>query len=69
MSGREHRMTVVADGLGSIRDAAQYLGVSRSSIYRLMDQGLLAYVKLGRSRRIPRRAVIELAARNLSESN
>jgi hypothetical protein len=33
-----------------------------------MDRGELAFVKLGRSRRIPKRALIELAARELRGS-
>jgi len=36
---------------------AQQLAMSRSAIYQLMDSGRLAYVKIGRSRRIPVEAV------------
>jgi excisionase family DNA binding protein len=56
---------VVADGLMTIPDAAQFLCVSKSKLYELMDGGELEFVKLGRSRRIPRRALVELAASNL----
>lgn len=56
---------LVADGLVSIDDAMGFLQVSRSTLYALMDQGLLQYVKLGRARRIPKKALIELAASNL----
>ena len=56
---------LVADGLLTVRECAEFLHLSRSKIYELMDAGELCFVKLGRSRRIPRRAVIELAARQL----
>jgi len=57
---------VVRDGLISLPEAARFLSLSRSKVYVLMERGDLAYVKIGRARRIPRRAVIELAARNLT---
>lgn len=54
---------LVADGLLTIREAAAFLRVGRSTIYAMMDSGELPFAKLGRrSRRIPRRAVVELAA-------
>ena len=59
------RAALVADGLLTVREAAAFLRISRSSLYVLMDRGELPFAKLGRSRRIPRRAVIELAAREL----
>ena len=59
------REELVSDGLLTVRECAEFLHLSRSTIYEFMDAGALCYVKLGRSRRIPRRAVIELAAREL----
>ena len=56
---------LVADGLMTVKECAEFLHLSRSKIYELMDAGDLCFAKLGRSRRIPRRAVIELAARQL----
>ena len=62
----DQRMSVlVADGLMTIPDAARFLCVSRSKIYEMMDHGELIFVKLGRSRRIPRRALVELASANV----
>ena len=55
----------VEDGLLTVMEAAAFLRLSRSKLYGLMDAGELRYVKLGRSRRVPRRCVIELAARSL----
>jgi len=56
---------LVGDGLMTIQDASRFLSVSRGFVYKLMEGGDLPYVKLGRSRRIPRRAVVELAGRSL----
>jgi len=60
------REEVVRDGLLSVPETGRFLSLSRSKVYLLMERGDLAYVKIGRARRIPRRAVIELAARNLT---
>jgi excisionase family DNA binding protein len=59
------RTELVADGLMKVQEAAEFLRLSRSSLYAMMDAGELAFVKLGRSRRIPKRALVELAAREL----
>ena len=56
---------LVEDGLLSIAAASQFYNISRSKLYELMDVGELAYVKLGRARRIPKRALVECAARHL----
>ena len=56
-------------GLVRIGEASVYLALSRSTIYGMMDAGQLPYVKLGRSRRIPRQALIELARGHLVVAN
>jgi excisionase family DNA binding protein len=56
---------LVADGLLTVAAAAAFLSVSRSTLYLAMDRGQLPFVKLGRARRIPRRALLALAAVNL----
>jgi excisionase family DNA binding protein len=53
----------------TVQEAAAFLRISRSSLYTQMDDGELEYVKLGRSRRVPRRAVLDLAARGLRGGN
>jgi excisionase family DNA binding protein len=58
----ERKKELVGEGMATVEEGQSYLRLSRSMIYALMDKGLLAYVKIGRSRRIPRRALIELAA-------
>ncbi len=62
----EREEELVVDGLVRIAEAERFSGLSRSKLYELMEAGDLAYVKLGRARRIPRRALIELAARSLT---
>lgn len=37
----------------TVSEAARQLALSRSTVYNLMERGDLAYVKIGRSRRIP----------------
>ena len=64
MAGSEQQ-ALVADGLLTVKEAAAFLRLSRSSLYAMMDRGELPYAKLGRSRRIPRRGLVELAARGL----
>jgi excisionase family DNA binding protein len=56
---------LVEDGLVAVIDASKFLAVSRATIYELMSRGELAYVKVGRCRRIPRRALFAFAAHNL----
>jgi excisionase family DNA binding protein len=56
---------ILIDGLEKVSSAASYLGVSRSFIYKLIANGDLPSVKIGLSRRVPIRAVRELAQTNL----
>jgi excisionase family DNA binding protein len=56
---------LAANGLCTVRRAAQFLAVSRGKIYLMMADGSLPSVKLGKSRRIPKAAVLELARKSL----
>lgn len=56
---------LLSDGLMTIREAAVFLGLSRSKLYELMDQGALAHVKIDGSRRIPRKGAVRFAASKL----
>jgi excisionase family DNA binding protein len=53
----------VPGGLGKrlyrVQEAAEALGLSRSTIYEQMRSGRLRSVKIGRSRRIPAQAITE----------
>lgn len=63
----EFNNPILDDGFERVTDAALYLGVSRSLIYKLLNAGALPSAKIGNSRRIPIRAVRELAAANLTQ--
>jgi excisionase family DNA binding protein len=56
---------LLANGLQRVKEVAKFCGVSRAQVYRLMENGELPYVKLGKCRRIPQRAVLEMVNRNL----
>lgn len=56
---------ILDEGLMTIDEAAEFLAISRISIWRAMRSGALAYTHIGRSRRIPRTSVKALAAREL----
>jgi excisionase family DNA binding protein len=61
----EERCELVSQGLVKIPAAARFLGLCVSKVYQLMERGDLPYVKIGKSRPIPHRAMEELAAKNL----
>jgi len=56
------REELVADGLMRVAAVAEFLSLSRAAVYQLMGRGELPFVKIGRSRRVPRRALVEFAA-------
>lgn len=58
-------LDAVSRGLTKVIDAAKFLGISRSKCYDMMADGTLPYAKLGKSRRIPVKALNEYAARSL----
>jgi excisionase family DNA binding protein len=65
MAGQHSSAELLSEGLARIPEVARFLGLSRSQIYVLMDRGELPYVRIGRSRRVPHRAAVDLARRNL----
>jgi excisionase family DNA binding protein len=54
---------IETEGLARIRDAQQFLGLSRSAVYVLLDSGDLASVKIGGARRIRWSDLRDLAAK------
>jgi len=50
---------LLGDGLLSVAEVCLLTGMRKSFWYAVMDAGDLPYVKLGSSRRIPRRAVLD----------
>ena len=65
MSETTANADLVQDGLDRVADVARFLKLSPSTVYGMMDRGLLPYVKIGKARRVPHRAVVELAAGSL----
>jgi excisionase family DNA binding protein len=57
---------MVADGMLGIEDAVQFADLGRTFLYAAMDRGDLAYVKCGRRRLIPKRALVEYLARGFT---
>jgi excisionase family DNA binding protein len=51
-------------GLANVKEAKEFLSLSRATVYGLMDAGKLRYVKIGKSRRIPWDALEELVEKN-----
>lgn len=65
MPGKETGESLIDDGLITVADACKLLAVSRSHLYNVMDKGELIYVKIGKSRRLPRRALEAFMRANL----
>jgi len=57
--------SLVGDGFVDVVKAGEFLGLSRAKIYQLMETSELAYAKFGKSRRIPRRVLVDYANRSM----
>jgi excisionase family DNA binding protein len=57
--------SVVDDGFATIPEAAEFLRLSRSKVYQMMDKGELLYCKIGKNRRVPWAALKALAEQSL----
>lgn len=53
---------LMAEGTTDVKGAVAFTNLSRPELYRLMARGKLAFVKYGRRRLIPRRALVEMLA-------
>jgi excisionase family DNA binding protein len=56
---------MIEDGAFAIPEAQRFSTLSRATLYNLMESGELPYLKIGRRRAIPRRALLELMSRGL----
>ena len=61
----EEKINLVNGGLLTVKEAAAMAKLSRATLYLVMDRGEPKYCKLGKSRRIPRNALMEYLASNL----
>jgi len=64
-SGVRSRRALVERGLLTIGQAEACAGLSKSMLYDPMSNGELPFVEIGPRRRIPRSALLALAARHL----
>jgi excisionase family DNA binding protein len=64
-SSLKRREDMVSDGLVSVKEACNFLGISNTFIYDMMKSGELKYVKLGRARRVPRSELRRVASEGL----
>jgi excisionase family DNA binding protein len=58
----EQHLDLVADGLANLEEVERFLGVSRSTVYKLLSSGRLPSCKVLGARRVPWAALRELAA-------
>ena len=65
MSAHTDSEVLVSQGVVTVKQAATFLQISRATVYALMGQGELPFLKIGRARRIPHRALVEFAARGV----
>lgn len=63
MAVQDASADMVEGGLRTIDEARAYTRLSRSTLYALMNQGDLPYVRIGSRRLIPFLALVELARR------
>ena len=56
---------MVQDGMVTLQEAQDFLRISRQTLWRLTKAGQLPYVRIGRTRRIPKQALVEFAAGRL----
>jgi excisionase family DNA binding protein len=59
--------SLCADGLISPTAAAEFLSISRTSLYELLKSGAIPYTRIGADKKIPRRALVEFAEARLVE--
>lgn len=66
MNAKKHQGMILDEGhkLHRVAEAAQFLALSRSKLYAMMDAGELEYVKIGRSRRISTAAILAVVETN-----
>ncbi len=56
---------LVADGAMTVTEAVKLSGIGKSTLYAVMEKGELCYLKIGKARRIPRRALTRWLADHL----
>jgi excisionase family DNA binding protein len=65
MSERGEHRALLEEGLLRMKEAASFTQLSVAQLYKLMRDNQLPFVKIGRCRRIPRRALLDLVEKHL----
>jgi excisionase family DNA binding protein len=65
MDERQTEEQLLEGGFDRAADVSKYLNVSIAQVYLMMAKGELPFTKIGRCRRVPHKAVVALAARNM----
>ena len=65
MASDSEKNAMVEEGLMTVPEAQRFSRLSRSDLYARMERGELPYVKLGRRRFIPRRAIVDMVRKGL----
>ena len=55
-------------GLMRVSQAAEWLGISRAGVYRLLNEGEIRSIRVGAARLIPRYAVHDFALKRIQEA-
>ena len=63
---RSDAIELLADGALSVAEAVRFASVSRATLYAAMSAGELVFVKRGRRRLIPKRALVAWLAAGLT---
>jgi excisionase family DNA binding protein len=58
---------LVADGAMGVKAAQAFTGLSRAELYKLMAAGTLPYLKHGTRRLVPKKALVDLLAKDMTE--
>jgi excisionase family DNA binding protein len=62
----ESMASLPEEQLLTVEEVSNRLRVSRSSVYGMIERGELPSIKLGKSRRIPHKAVVEFVQKALA---
>jgi len=65
-ASQARREDIAADGAVSVAEAAVFVGLGLTELYARMNAGELPFVKLGRRRVIPKRALVAMLAANMT---
>jgi len=58
----QNKNELANDGFLTVAAAVNFSALGRSTLYGLMETGVLPYAKIGTARRIPKRALVEFMA-------